>query len=58
MAQLIDNLIKLNCSTEIDGKWVIARPEKGYGLYFLIERIKDTWGVLIGKFDAISFYKQ
>lgn len=56
MIYLIDELI--SSKTKIDNKWVIARPEKGYGLYGLIERIKNAWGVLMGKFEAVKFYKQ
>lgn len=40
--------------TCIDGRWVIARPLKDMPF----RRIKDAWKVLIGKADAIQFYKQ
>ena len=40
--------------TEIDGKWVIARPTKDR----LLQRIKDAWKVILGKADAVIFYKQ
>jgi hypothetical protein len=39
---------------EIDGIWVISRPIVP-SLWF---RIKDAWLVLIGKADAVTFYKQ
>jgi hypothetical protein len=38
----------------IDDNWVIARPVKGT----LRERIKDSFTVLVGKADAVKFYKQ
>ena len=57
MATLIDDIVKNNLSAQIDGKWVISRPEGGYGGVGIFARIKDAWGVLIGKFDAIRFYK-
>lgn len=44
----------LNQSTQIDGKWVIARPI----IVPLICRIKDAWQVIKGKADAVKFYKQ
>ena len=42
------------CSTEKDGKWVIARPIKAC----FILRIKDAIQVILGKADAVKFYKQ
>ena len=44
----------LDTKKEIDGKWIIARPEK----YTFISRIRDAWQVIKGKADAIKFYKQ
>lgn len=41
-------------NTEIDGKWVIARPL----IQPLIRRFKDSIKVLMGKADAVIFYKQ
>jgi hypothetical protein len=41
----------------IDGKWVIARPID-YTVESLKERIKESWGVLTGKYEAVRFYKQ
>jgi len=41
-------------TTEIDGKWVIARPIKqGF-----IIRFKDAIQVLKGNAEAVKFYKQ
>lgn len=39
---------------EINGRWVIARPEK----FTFLSRIKDAWQVIRGNADAIKFYKQ
>lgn len=38
----------------IDGVWVASRPIIGC----LKSRIKDAWKVLIGKADAIEWFKQ
>jgi len=51
----IDGLV--NNATQIDNKWVIARPEN-YKYRSLIERIKDAWFVFTGRYEAIKFYKQ
>lgn len=40
--------------TEIDGKWVIARPIKPS----FIRRLKDAWQVIKGNADAVKFHKQ
>jgi hypothetical protein len=42
----------------IDGKWVVARPLSFCGLYGLVIRVKDAYAVLVGKADAVKFYKQ
>ena len=39
----------------IDGIWVKARP---LNYKWIKSRIKDAWFVLIGKADAVMFYKQ
>jgi hypothetical protein len=39
---------------KIDNKWVVAR---GLLNPFII-RIRDAWKVLIGKADAVCFYRQ
>lgn len=39
---------------EVDGKWVPARPE----VNSFFSRLMDAWKVLIGKADAVSWYKQ
>lgn len=38
----------------IDGKWVVAKPLKQP----FIRRIKDAIQVVIGKAEAVVFYKQ
>ena len=38
----------------IDGLWVVARPLTAS----LMNRIKDAWQVILGKADAVTFYKQ
>jgi len=43
--------------TQINGNWVTARPMPYPGLR-LITTIKIAFGVLIGKYDAIKWYKQ
>lgn len=48
----VDNLHET--STEIDGKWVVARPIKGS----FITRFNDAIQVLKGNADAVKFYKQ
>jgi hypothetical protein len=48
----IDELI--NTKICINGKWVIARP---LPIPFLW-RLKDSLQVILGKADAVKFYKQ
>lgn len=48
----IDELV--NTKTCINGKWVIARPLPGPILW----RLKDALQVILGKADAVKFYKQ
>ena len=45
----------MNCKTEIDAKWVEARPIRSN---YIFNRFKYAWGVFTGKYDAIKFYKQ
>ena len=52
MAYLIDGYFQTK--TEIEGKWVIARPLLGS----FISRLKDAWLVLTGKADAVKFHEQ
>jgi len=47
----IDSLTVKTC---IEGKWVVARPMKDP----LPQRIKDAIQVILGKADAVKFYKQ
>lgn len=47
-----------NTKVRIDGKWVLNRPLSFSGLYGLAIRIKDAYAVLVGKADAVKFYKQ
>jgi hypothetical protein len=49
---LIDELT--NTKTCINGKWVIARPLLGPFFW----RLKDALQVILGKADAVKFYKQ
>jgi len=42
----------------IDDKWVVARPMHMSGFDGLIRRVKDAYMVIVGKADAIKFYKQ
>jgi hypothetical protein len=35
------------------GQWRPARPIPGWGLGFMIARLKDAWWVIIGKAEAI-----
>jgi hypothetical protein len=48
----IDDLV--NTRTCVNGKWVIARPLPGP----FISRLKDALQVILGKADAVKFYKQ
>jgi len=52
MAYLIDDLT--GNRKNIDGCWWITRPLKGP----FWSKVKDAWRVLVGKCDAIKFYKQ
>jgi hypothetical protein len=57
MAHLADELAhkrEYGYTKLIDGKWVVARPIPAP----FIQRLKDAWLVLIGKADAVKFYKQ
>ena len=53
-----DDLKNWDTTTNIDEKWVLARPMPFFGLYGLKSRIKDAYAVLTGKADAIKWYKQ
>lgn len=53
MAYLIDNCY-MQRKVEIEGWWYVARPL----LPPFVIRLKDAWLVLIGKADAVIFYKQ
>jgi hypothetical protein len=48
----IDELI--NDTTQIDDRWIIARPIKAS----LKQRVKDAIQVIKGNADAVTFYKQ
>jgi hypothetical protein len=52
MAHSIDDLIHTRAL--IDGKWVLSRPCVGPFWY----RLRDAIRVLLGKCDAVKFYKQ
>lgn len=49
----IDTLIE--SKRYIGGKWVVARPVKEPRV---LERLIDAFFILIGKAEAVSFYKQ
>lgn len=49
-----DNIANNDTQVQIDGKWVVARPLS----FGFLSRLKDAWGVLIGKYDAVKYYKQ
>jgi len=52
MAYEIDHLLR--SQTLIDDKWVLSRPCVGPFWY----RLKDAIKVLLGRCDAVKFYKQ
>lgn len=39
-------------TTEIDGKWIPARP---LGFYSIWYRLELAWGVFIGRYDALEW---
>ena len=47
--------IKDDISVNIDDKWVRARPEPYYAWW---RRFVLAYGVFIGKYDALFWYKQ
>jgi hypothetical protein len=49
MAQLIDNYFEL--ATQIGRRWFVSKPVKGP----FITRLRDVWGVLTGRYDAVKF---
>jgi hypothetical protein len=52
-----DELKDWNTDANIEGMWVVARP-LNYKHQSLKERIQEAWGVLIGKYDTLEWYKQ
>lgn len=52
---LIDSL--QGNTKNIDGKWVVARPEN-FKYRTLKQKLYECWQVFIGKAEAIRFYKQ
>jgi hypothetical protein len=61
MAQSIDDFAKsgINCKTQIDGKWVIARPLNWRKENTtLVDRLWDALLILKGKAEAFYYYKQ
>ena len=52
MAILIDKL--LDTTTEINGKWYIAKPIKLSGVF---NRIREAIGVLNGELSTVYFYE-
>lgn len=58
MAYNIDNLIlwSSQCQAGLkDGRYVAARPVPFYNIWM---RLKDAWGVLTYKYDAIEWTEQ
>lgn len=41
-----------DCDVNIKGQWIPARP---YSIDTLFGRIKQAWGVLLGKYDALDW---
>lgn len=39
---------------EIDGKWYLSKPCINVFIY----RLKDAWGVLTGRYEAVSFERE
>jgi len=54
---LIDSMLKMwtSCSTEINGRWAVAKPVPMYGLEGLVERVYHAWLVLVGKATAVQY---
>ncbi len=50
MASMIDQ-IRHDPKVEIEGKWYIAKPV----VKFFSWRLRDAWGVLIGRYEAHAF---
>jgi len=50
MAYLIDSLT--DTQNKIGNAWYIARP---INYFRLLKRLKDCWGVFIGKYDAARY---
>lgn len=50
----LENLIKYSneTQTEINGKWVPARPIRMFGFW---HDLKDAWAVFTGKADAFTW---
>ena len=48
----LKHLQKLDAMTEINGKWVPARP---YQYRTLKEKIIESWRVFIGKTDSVKW---
>lgn len=44
-------------SREVNGQWVPCRPLGFQGLY-LVKRLRLTWGVFTGKYDAVKWEGQ
>ena len=53
-----DEIRNWNTDTEIDGKWLCARPMRPTGLWGFRDRIRTAWLVLTGKCDGVKWHKQ
>lgn len=56
MAYFIDDYFQTKTKKKVKGKWVwvVSRPlPKPF-----LDRLRDIWLIIIGKADAVKFYKQ
>lgn len=51
---LADQLRDWGVATEIDGRWVAARP-LGYQGWMPLHRLRLAWGVFTGRYDALRW---
>jgi hypothetical protein len=61
MPYIVDELVKQSKEVACglpDGRYVMARPLTFYGWWGFKRRLRDAWGVLTGKYDAIQWIEQ
>ena len=51
----LSSLMHHDTETEINGKWVPARPLRACGLEGLRIRLREAWAVLCGRADAFTW---